>query len=142
MGELYAICQNGEIDDGSAVGFTLMRAGETGQGEAWSILITRKGNNFYAFENNCPHQKQRLDTTPGEFLDEDGNFITCGHHGAQFDLDTGKCFIGPCQGQSLTPIECVVDDGDVCITGVQLVEEDGLNLDDSEGAPETMITGD
>ncbi|HTV31601.1 MAG TPA: Rieske 2Fe-2S domain-containing protein, partial [Methylocella sp.] len=72
MDELYAICQNGEIEDGSAVGFTLMRAGENGKGVAWPILITRKGNNFYGFENSCPHQKLRLDTTPGEFLDEDG----------------------------------------------------------------------
>lgn len=100
-----------------------MRAEESGDTRAWPILITRKGNNFYGFENSCPHQGVRLDTQPGQFLDEDGNFITCGNHHAQFDLDTGKCFIGPCQGQSLKPLDLVIDDGDVCITGVMLAEE-------------------
>ena len=52
------------------------------------------------------------------------------------------CFIGPCQGQSLTPITLVIDDGDVCLTGVQLAEEDGLDIPDPDEIPEVMITGD
>jgi len=128
MGELYAICQTGEIEDGDATGFMLMRIESTGEPKPWPILITRKGNNFYGFENICPHQGERLDATPGAFLDEEGNFLACGRHGAQFDLDTGACFIGPCRGQSLTPVTIVVDDGDVCVTGVELAEDDGSGL--------------
>lgn len=140
MSELYAICQNGEIEDGDATGFLLMRITSTGEPKPWPILITRKGNNFYGFENACPHKGEQLDANnPGSFLDEEGNFLTCGHHGAQFDLDTGKCFIGPCQGKSLTPITIVVDDGDVCVTGVELAEDDGSEPDE---APEVMITSD
>jgi nitrite reductase/ring-hydroxylating ferredoxin subunit len=139
MSELYAICQNGEIEDGDATGFLLMRITSTGEPKPWPILITRKGNNFYGFENACPHKGEQLDASPGVFLDEEGNFLTCGHHGAQFDLDTGKCFIGPCQGKSLTPITIVVDDGDVCVTGVELAEDDGSEPDE---APEVMITSD
>ena len=139
MSELYAICQNGAIEDGDATGFLLMRITSTGEPKPWPILITRKGNNFYGFENACPHKGEQLDASPGVFLDEEGNFLTCGHHGAQFDLDTGKCFIGPCQGKSLTPITIVVDDGDVCVTGVELAEDDGS---DSDEAPEVMITSD
>ena len=139
MSELYAICQNGAIEDGDATGFLLMRITSTGEPKPWPILITRKGNNFYGFENACPHKGEQLDASPGVFLDEEGNFLTCGHHGAQFDLDTGKCFIGPCQGQSLAPITIVVDDGDVCVTGVELAEDDGA---DSDEAPEVMITSD
>lgn len=142
MNELYAICQTGEIEDGQAAGFTLMRVESTGEPKPWSILITRKGNQYYGFENACPHKGERLDANPGEFLDEEGNFLTCGHHQAQFDLDTGHCFIGPCQGKKLTPLTIVIDDGDVCLTGVQLAEDDGLDADDSEGAPEVMITSD
>ncbi len=140
MSELYVICQNGEIDDGQARGFSLMRIESTGEPKPWNILITRKGNQFFGFENACPHMNERLDATPGEFLDEEGNFLTCGQHGAQFDLDTGECFIGPCQGKKLPPITVIVDDGDVCITGVELAEDDAF--DDSEGAPEVMITSD
>ena len=142
MNELFAICRTFEIDDGQARGFVLMRVEESGEAKPWPILITRKANLFFGFENACPHQGSRLDTRPGEFLDDEGNFITCGNHHAQFDPDTGLCFIGPCQGQHLTPITLVIDDGDVCLTGVQLAEEDGLDIPDPEEIPEVMITGD
>jgi nitrite reductase/ring-hydroxylating ferredoxin subunit len=142
MDELFAICQTGEIEDGDASGFTLMRIEETGEPKPWSILITRKGNQFFGFENKCPHRGERLDANPGQFLDEEGNFLACGQHGAQFDLDTGHCFMGPCQGKDLTPIKLVIDDGDVCLTGIELAEEDGLGLDEPDGAPEIMITSD
>jgi nitrite reductase/ring-hydroxylating ferredoxin subunit len=142
MEELYAICRTGEIEDGQASGFVLMRIDDGGEARPWPILITRKGNQFSGFENACPHQGERLDARPGEFLDEEGNFLTCGHHHAQFDLDTGHCFIGPCQGKALTPITLVLDDGDVCLTGVRLAEEDGLDLPESDGPPEVMITSD
>jgi hypothetical protein len=36
----------------------------------------------------------------------------------------------------------VIDDGDVCLTGVQLAEEDGLDIPDPDEIPEVMITGD
>jgi nitrite reductase/ring-hydroxylating ferredoxin subunit len=123
MDELFVICRTVEIEDGEATGFVLMRAEESGEAQPWPILVTRKGNNFYGFENSCPHEGLRLDVQPGEFMDEDRNFITCGRHGAQFDIDTGHCFIGPCQGRQLTPIKIVIDEGDVCLTGVLLAEE-------------------
>ncbi|MDD2876937.1 MAG: Rieske (2Fe-2S) protein [Acidiphilium sp.] len=142
MNELFVICRTVEIEDSQVSGFVLMRAEETGESKPWPILITRRANQFFGFENACPHQGSRLDTRPGEFLDEDGNFITCGQHHAQFDLDTGHCFIGPCQGQHLTPIALVIDDGDVCLTGVRLTEEDGLDIADPEEMEEVMITPD
>jgi len=142
MDELFVVCQTYQIEDGLASGFVLMRAEESGEAKPWPILITRKGNNFYGFENSCPHQGSRLDTTPGQFMDEEGNFISCGKHHAQFDLDSGECFIGPCQGHRLTPIGLVIDDGDVCVTGVRLAEEDGLDLPDPGEMPEVLITTD
>ena len=123
MDELYVICRTDEIEDAEATGFVLMRAEASGDAAPYPILITRKGNNFYGFENACPHEGERLDVTPGHFMDEEGNFLECGRHHAQFDIDTGHCFIGPCQGQRLTPIKLVIDEGDVCLTGVLLAEE-------------------
>jgi nitrite reductase/ring-hydroxylating ferredoxin subunit len=142
MDTLFAICATYAVDDGQAAGFMLMRKQLDGGAKPWPILITRKGNNFFGFENACPHQGMRLDTVPGEFMDEEGNFITCGNHHAQFDLDTGHCFIGPCQGQALTPIRLIIDDGDVCLTGVDLAEEDGLDLPEPDEMPEVQITSD
>ena len=142
MDEIFVVCQTSEIEESHAAGFILLRAEENGEPKPWPILITRKGNQFYGFENNCPHQGGRLDREPGQFLDENGNFITCGKHHAQFDLDTGECFIGPCQGHHLKPISLVIDDGDVCVTGVRLAEEDGLDIPDPAEMPEVLITTD
>jgi hypothetical protein len=36
----------------------------------------------------------------------------------------------------------VVDDGDVCISGVRLAEEDGLDIPDPDAMPEVMIAPD
>jgi nitrite reductase/ring-hydroxylating ferredoxin subunit len=142
MDELFAICATYAVDDGNAVGFVLMRREPDGTAKPWPIMITRKGNKFFGFENACPHQGSRLDVVPGEFLDEDGNFLTCGKHRAQFDLDTGHCFIGSCQGKALTPVNLVIDDGDICLSGVDLAEEDGLDIEDPDVFPEVMITSD
>lgn len=142
MDELFAICRTVEIDDGGTRGFVLSKASENGEPKPWPILISRKGNGFYGFENACPHQGTRLDVTPGDFLDEEGNFVQCGTHGAKFDPDTGQCFIGPCQGKALTPIKLIIDDGDVCLTGVELAEEDGMDLDEDAEIPPVMITSD
>lgn len=129
MNELFVVCRTTEIDEEQARGFWLAVRTETGEVKPWPILITRKGNRFFGFENVCPHAGSRLDTVPGQFMDEDGNFLTCGQHHAQFDIDSGHCFIGPCQGKQLTAVPLIVDDGDVCVTGVELAEEDGLDLD-------------
>lgn len=142
MDELFVVCRTIEIDDGQASGFTLMRVGENGEAKPWPILITRKANQFFGFENACPHQGTRLDTRPGNFMDEEENFLECGKHQAKFDLDTGHCFIGPCQGKALTPIPLVIDDGDICLTGIELAEEDGLDIADPEEVPEVLITPD
>ena len=75
-------------------------------------------------------------------MDEDGNCITCGHHQSQLDLDTGQCLIGPCQGKALTPIKLLIDDGDICLSGIDLAEEDGLDLPEPDEMPEVQITAD
>ena len=129
MNELFAVCRTNEIDEEQAKGFWLA-VQEGGEVKPWPILISRKGNRYFGFENACPHTGSRLDTEAGQFLDEDGNFLTCGKHRAQFDIDTGHCFIGPCKGGQLTPITIVIDDGDVCVTGIELAEEDGLDRGD------------
>lgn len=136
MDELYAICSTYEVDDGGARSFVLARPDDEGNAKPWPLLVTRKGNNFYGFENACPTDASPVD------MDDEGNFLVCGTCRSQFDMDTGYSFSGASQGKKLTTVTLVIDDGDVCLTGVQLAEEDGLNLDDSEGAPEVMITGD
>jgi nitrite reductase/ring-hydroxylating ferredoxin subunit len=142
MGDLYAICRTSEIADSGAAGFVLMRVEKSGAARFWPILITRKGNRFYGYENACPHEGTPLDATPGQFFDDAGDFLMCGRHRSRFDLDTGHCFVGPCQGRRLVTVDLAIDDGDVCVAGVRLAEEDGLDLPDPDAMPEVMIQPD
>lgn len=121
---IYAICALEDIPNRRARGFMLARAGEGGRPQGWSILILRWGRHVRAYENRCPHQGTNLDWEAGEFLDADGTRIQCGKHGALFDLGTGACVDGPCVGAHLTAIETVIDDGDICLVGVDLFEDD------------------
>lgn len=141
MDDLFVICEVAEVQEEDVRGFVLARL--EGQKIApWPILVTRKGGKIYGYENVCPHSGSRLDVVPGQFMDEEGNFLRCGLHGALFDLDGGQCFIGPCQGKALNPIHLIIDEGDVCITGVPLTDEDGLDIPDPDAHPEVIITSD
>jgi nitrite reductase/ring-hydroxylating ferredoxin subunit len=63
--------------------------------------------------NTCPHQGRSLNWAPDQFLLDKDKRLICPHHGACFDLKSGVCVSGPCEGASLTPIEIVVKDGQV-----------------------------
>jgi nitrite reductase/ring-hydroxylating ferredoxin subunit len=140
--ELFAICETRDVQEEEVRGFTLARLDADGTQRPWPILITRKGGRYFGYENACPHEGTRLDTAPGEFMDEEGNFIACGKHKAMFDLDSGHCFIGPCQGKALSALTLILDDGDICLSDERLTDEDGLDIDDPEAHPEVLITPD
>ncbi|MGE4482781.1 Rieske (2Fe-2S) protein [Acidocella sp.] len=139
MAELFVICETQEIQEENVRGFVLARMVD-GTMTPWPILVARKGGAFHAYENKCPHEGVRLDARTEDFLDEDGNFLKCGTHGALFDLDDGQCFIGPCKGASLKRIDIVIDDGDICLIDDSLTEEDGLHLEEPDAHPEVVIT--
>jgi len=127
-GELFAVCALQDIPNRRAAPFVLARRDEAGHVAPWPIFILRWGRNVRAYENRCPHQNTNLDWERGEFLDGEGTRIQCGKHGALFDLATGLCVDGPCMGEGLTPIEVTVDgDDDICLVGVNLVEEDDFD---------------
>ncbi len=46
------------------------------------------------------------------YLNKNKNKIFCSAHGAQFDVESGKCIQGPCLGQSLQrPDVYLAEDG-------------------------------
>lgn len=49
------------------------------------VLLIKKGNEVYAVSNICTHQEKEL---LGGTIE--GDSIVCPHHGARFDLKTGK----------------------------------------------------
>lgn len=83
-----------------------------GEGQLFLALF-RAGNDVHAYLNSCPHQGRSLSWAPGQFLfGEDGRLV-CPHHGACFDISTGECISGPCEGASLRPVEVTIGDGEV-----------------------------
>lgn len=95
-GELFALCDFEQLADGSARGFDPLRTGRD------TLFVVRRGEVLRAWRNACPH----IDGAPmawrkDAYLNADGSRIVCHAHGAQFDIDSGVCLLGPCLGQSL-----------------------------------------
>jgi nitrite reductase/ring-hydroxylating ferredoxin subunit len=87
-------------------------------------LIVRWDRKLYGYVNSCPHHGVNLDWERDQFLDPNGTHLLCGKHGARFDVATGDCIDGPCLNARLEPLKLSVLDGDICITGVDLAEDD------------------
>lgn len=99
------LCHIDELRHGTARGFDPHGVGEN------TVFVLRRGDAVRAYHNSCPHQGARLEYRKDRFLSADGERIVCYAHGAQFDPDSGLCIRGPCLGQSLTPVLCVVHEG-------------------------------
>ena len=78
-------------------------------GEAY--FAVRLNQNVYLYRNSCPHVGLPLNLMPDQFLDYDKRFIQCTSHGALFNIETGFCVAGPCQGKSLQPLAIKINDG-------------------------------
>ena len=124
MSEVYVICALSDIPSQRATGFQLAAVGEDGEPRPLNIVVVRWGKKVFGYLNRCPHHGTNLDWERETFLDPSGLRLMCGKHGALFELGTGRCSDGPCKGESLTPVAVEVIDGDICVTGVTLVEDD------------------
>jgi nitrite reductase/ring-hydroxylating ferredoxin subunit len=137
--EVFVICAADSIEAGAAKAFSLSRISETGESRPFPIVVVRThADAYYAYLNACPHEGIWLNFGAGEFFTPDRAFLKCGRHGARFEIDSGLCIDGPCRGQSLEPIALAVIDGEVCLCGVALAEED-FPFEDFDETMEVMI---
>ncbi|WP_298427489.1 Rieske 2Fe-2S domain-containing protein [Rhodoblastus sp.] len=127
----YVICALDDIPSQRARGFDLAIV-EDGQEKNFPIVVVRWGKQVFGYVNSCPHHGARLDWEREQFLDPTGLRLLCGKHGALFELGSGRCSAGPCKNENLKPVQLEVIDGDICITGVTLAEEDESDEDDVE----------
>ncbi|WP_448500633.1 Rieske (2Fe-2S) protein [Sphingomonas sp.] len=96
------------IADGRARNFVLqMRAGR------FHGFVVRRGDCVRGYVDRCPHAGLPLAQTLDQYLTPDGSRITCGWHGALFEIDSGRCVGGPCIGQSLTPWPVIQRNGQI-----------------------------
>ncbi|MGY3238007.1 nitrite reductase/ring-hydroxylating ferredoxin subunit [Bradyrhizobium sp. USDA 4472] len=126
---IYAICGFKDIPSRQAIGFHLMVVEHDGKQRPWPVVVVRWGKNVLGYVNECPHNSVRLDWEQNQFLDPYGIRLMCGKHGSTFELGSGRCVEGPCHGRALTPIALAVLEGDICVVGVHLVEDDASTID-------------
>jgi nitrite reductase/ring-hydroxylating ferredoxin subunit len=140
--EIFAICEVEDIPRGGARAFDLAEPDGAGGQKPFRIVIARNGRgDHFAYRNACPHQGVWLNVGSGTFFDDSGALLRCGRHGSTFDLASGLCLDGPCAGARLQRIEVAVVTGDVCISGVALVEEEPRAWDDDETMDITITPG-
>ena len=95
------LCHASELAEGRARGFD-----PTGAGRDTMFVVRREG--LHAYRNECPHwANTSMAWRKDAFLDAHGTRIVCAAHGAQFEIDTGLCTLGPCIGDYLTPVELI-----------------------------------
>jgi nitrite reductase/ring-hydroxylating ferredoxin subunit len=95
------------LDEKPARSFVLRAAdNQDNQDNQLDIIVWRHDGEIRAYVNQCPHLKVPLETFPDRFLTRNGKALICSAHGAQF-APSGRCFIGPCEGDALTTIAIV-----------------------------------
>lgn len=103
MERLAPLCRAGELAEGRSRGFDPTRTGRD-----TLFVVRRKG--LYAYRNACPHWAETsMAWRKDAFLNADATRIVCAAHGAQFEIETGVCTLGPCLGQALTPVPLTTD---------------------------------
>ena len=136
---LYVICAADSLARGQAKAFSLSRVTEDRATRPFSIFVVRTPQDEYVgYLNSCPHKGAWLNIGDGKFLSEDGGRLQCGRHKAEFDIESGLCVKGPCKDKAIEPVALVVMDGDLCLCGVELAEEERSAFDDMDDLDETM----
>lgn len=108
------VCRVDELEPGRAMVVALGRDryGLPLQG----LVVLDESKTPRAYLNVCKHLPIPLDGGTGDFFDDDRRHLFCGTHGALYRLSDGRCVAGPCEGESLDPIELEVRDGVIFVT--------------------------
>ncbi|MET0029331.1 MAG: Rieske 2Fe-2S domain-containing protein [Candidatus Thiodiazotropha sp.] len=107
---VLVLCDFDELPDPGSHGFRLER-----MGEPLELLVVRREDRVFAYQNSCPHTGINLEWQPDRFLDISLSFIQCATHGALFRIDDGLCLRGPCVGQRLIPLKIGLVGGKVVL---------------------------
>jgi len=96
------LCRLDDLPEGGARGLDL-----NGDGQVDAFAVRSDGV-IRLWSDSCPHHRTPLPWRRDAYLNAAGNRIVCSAHGALFELDSGLCVQGPCLGERLSPISCVV----------------------------------
>ena len=107
--EGQVLCRLDELPDGGARGFLPNRRGED------RLFAVRRGDQVFGYLNSCPHNWMPLDWARDKFLACSGGDIVCFAHGAHFEVSSGVCTRGVCEGEKLIPVPVQVINGEIRI---------------------------
>ncbi len=85
------------------------------RGHIFHGFIVKKASKYFAYQNMCRHLSVTLDADNGDFFTHDKKHLQCHLHGAIYEIDTGLCIGGPCEGARLIPLDCVEEDARVIV---------------------------
>ncbi|MEJ8814692.1 Rieske 2Fe-2S domain-containing protein [Variovorax ureilyticus] len=98
------LCHIDGLEEGSARGFALDRRGRD------TMFLVKHEGSVYGWRNDCPHWPgSPMAWRRDGYLNRDASRIVCSGHGAEFEIRTGRCTLGPCLGSSLSPVELKID---------------------------------
>ena len=112
-------------------------------GDIEEAILVRIDGDVHGWINRCQHWTDvRLDD--GEGAEARNGEIVCEKHGAYFEMDTGYCNYGPCEGSRLPNVDVEVRDGDVYLAddGCEVVGVGPIEEDESDEAPQGTRGGD
>ena len=96
------LCRSDEIDEGEA------RAFAPPGGSGAKLFIVRRRGALFAYWDACPHYGDTpMAWRTHAYLNAGCDRIVCASHGAEFEIETGRCVLGAALGKSLSsaPIE-------------------------------------
>lgn len=104
-----------DLRDGQSRGVDPARRGRD------SVFVVRRAGHFFAYEDRCPH----YGATPmawrkDSYLNREGTRIVCSAHGAEFDIESGECLLGPCLGQALIRVAIESDQDDAALLSLAI----------------------
>ena len=108
MNDKIFLCNTSELEENQSKGFAL-----PDHTRDPAIFVVRHDNQFYAYENTCPHTTAPLNWQPDQFMDMDNEYIQCSVHGALFQIQDGLCIRGPCVQQSLKAANLVIENSKI-----------------------------
>lgn len=90
------LCKLDDLRDGEARGFSV-------PGLPQKVIVVRRHGAAFAYLDACPHFAggTPMAWKKDAYLNGTGTHLACHSHGALFEIETGRCVLGPCLGQSL-----------------------------------------
>lgn len=105
----HVLCPLSELPEGGSRGFDPEGRSQT------SVFAVRRRGAVHVYADSCPHHGMPMAWRRDAYLNATGDRIVCAAHGAQFEIDTGLCVLGPCLGDRLQPVPSRIVGGELAI---------------------------